>query len=200
MHVRTRFEVDPEVLKLRGVLLDRLEDSARAVDADVFASIAEPLWDTVLRRGFEGVGAHEGTIWLTDADGEHLVPAVNTGGHAAQLVGKFKQPLGKGIISMVYASEQPYCENDVYQSEQHDGTLNESLGLVTCALMAVPFYFASALRGVVSCVQLKQLDSEEPDPAGFSGLATSRLAETATLLERLVNHRLYSLCLGLEHD
>lgn len=56
---------------------------------------------------------------------------------------------------MVVATEQPICENQGHQNQQQDPALDRQLQLLTCALLAVPFYFAGELRGVISAVQLQ---------------------------------------------
>ena len=56
---------------------------------------------------------------------------------------------------MVVATEQPICENQGHQNQQQDPALDRQLQLLTCALLAVPFYFAGELHGVISAVQLQ---------------------------------------------
>src|SRR5690349_959363 len=84
------------------------------VGAEIGAEQIEPLLDPLLLRiaedGFNEAGAHEGTIWLVDSTEEHLMPVFNSGPHASAFVGKFKQPLSAGLISMVFATEQPFLE------------------------------------------------------------------------------------------
>ena len=71
------------------------------------------------------VGGCEGTVWLADKEEKNLVAVYNSGEDAASLVG-FEQPIGAGIISMVFAQQQPYCENDIGGSHGHGGRWNSS--------------------------------------------------------------------------
>ncbi len=121
-----------------------------------------------LQEVFAGVSASEGTIWLLDEARQALVPVWNSGPHAADFVGKHRQPVESGLIGLVCATEQAICENAVYRHAGQDPTLDRTLGLLTCAMIAVPFRIQGELRGVVSCVKLKKADSTEPDPPPFT--------------------------------
>lgn len=187
---------DPAFLELKAVLSERLERIAAGIRPEQFGSLLEPLMRQTLERGFRAAGADEGTVWLPDAAGEHLVPAHNTGPHAGQLVGKFKQPLSAGLICMVFASEQPFLENEVWKNAGQSKLLDAQLNVRTCAMIAVPFYFLRACRGVISCVQLQRHGAGAPEPPGFrpEHLASVQLA--ATLLSHLIEFRLLSRAVG----
>lgn len=107
----------------------------------------------VIVTSFARCGAHEGTVWMLLDD--QLIPAINTGRHAPQLIDTFMQPVSKGIIGMVAVTEQAFCENDVARHAQRDATLDTLLGEQTLAMMAAPLVYAGGVRGVVSCVQLR---------------------------------------------
>ena len=142
---------------------------------------------------FDTVGGSEGTVWLADSEEKNLVAVYNSGEHAADLVG-FEQPVGSGIISLVYAQQQPYCENDIHRSSGHDDTLDRKMHLHTVAMIAVPFYFGFGLRGVISCVQLE----EKPGTGkGFDSAHVEKLVRAANLVERLVTASILSGALGL---
>src|SRR5207237_2880286 len=127
----------------------------------------------------------EGTVWLLDHSGEHLMPAFNTGHHAPKLVGQFKQPLNTGLICMVFASEQPFLENEVWKNSAQSKLLDSMLQVQTSAMIAVPFYFVRACRGVVSCVQLKRPEANEPDPLGFRPEHLGKVELAVALLSHL---------------
>lgn len=186
-------EVPFEELK-QGVMR-QLRAAARQVAHDFDAYADRIIRDTVT-QGLEAATADEGTIWLIDPEGETLVPVFNSGPHAAKFVGKFRQSLRSGMISMVVATEHPICENDVHLNQQQDRTLDSKLGLQTCAMIAAPFYFAGELRGVVSGVQIRAAGAA--DPRGFSYEHLLTLQRTATLLGRLLEHRLIVKQLGIE--
>lgn len=153
---------------------------------------------SLLVAGLECVNAHEGTVWLLDHSRLNLVPRYNNGENAATFVGSFRQTLRAGMISMVVATQQPICENEVHKSRQQDRTLDQKLGLVTCSMLAVPLYFASEVRGVISAVRLKRADTDDPDPPGFSPHDLRGLQLTGSVLSRLIEHELIALAIGLE--
>jgi hypothetical protein len=101
------------------------------------------------------------------------------------------------MISMVVATEQPICENDMRANRRQDRTLDRRLQLETAAMLAVPFYYVGELRGVISCVQIQQ-PGDETAARGFSVDDLERLQLTVGVLSRLMEHRLLALCLGLE--
>ena len=107
--------------------------------------------------------ADEGTIWLADADGENLVASYNNGPDSEQIIG-FAQPLGRGVISMVYETEQAFCENDMPSNTARDATLDQRLGKSTRAMIALPFVIHGETCGVVSCVRL-----DSSAPGDFTG-------------------------------
>lgn len=186
-------EVPLEELK-QGVIR-QLRTAARQISQDFFAYFDCIIREMVL-RGLEVAMADEGTIWLIDPEGETLIPVFNSGPHAEKFVGKFRQSLRSGMISMVVATEHPICENDVHLNQQQDRTLDSKLGLQTCAMIAAPFYFAGELRGVISGVQLRASGAAEPRGFSYEHLLT--LQRTATLLGRLLEHRLIVKHLGIE--
>ncbi len=189
---------DERFISLRPALLNRLREAAHNATGEAFENFFDRAMRALLVEGIERVGADEGTVWLLDEEKSALIPRFNSGPNAKQFVGSFLQPLSSGMISMVVAMEQPICENDVYQNQLQDRTLDQQLTLQTCAMLAVPFYFASDLRGVISCVQLKPTEATEADPPGFSADHLHQLQLTAGVLSRLIEHRLLIMCLGLE--
>lgn len=187
---------DPELSAAGAQLEDRLRRWAEGLDLEGFQDLMDPLARRVVAGAFQWMGASEGTIWLARPSSRSLVAAFNTGPQSANLIG-FEQPLDQGIVSLVYANEQAYCENEIARRESHDSTLDRKLGKETAALLAVPFYFAFGLRGVISCVQFSA--PSDGDAPGFDSRHVEELASAATLVERLINSRLIMASLGLDH-
>jgi len=185
---------DPAFAALKPALAARMAALGAEIHAEQFAHLLDPLLRKILQQGFTEAGAHEGTIWVVDAAGEFLVPAFNTGPHAAEMVGKFKQPLSAGLISMVFATEQPFLENEVSRNAQQSKLLDSQLQVQTHALIAVPFYLLNACRGVVSCVQLKSAGSVQP--SGFRPEHLAGVQAATALLTRLIEYRLLSRTVG----
>ena len=152
---------DPAFLDLKSVLSERLERIAGSLQPEQFGSLLDPLMRQTIEHGFAEARANEGTVWLLDQASEYLIPAWNTGPNANKLVGKFKQPLNAGLISMVLSSEQPFLENEVWKNSRHSKLLDSMLEVQTGAMIAVPFYFLRACRGVVSCVKLDKNGASE---------------------------------------
>src|SRR5207302_2607880 len=186
---------DPAFAELKGALSERLERMALAIGPRQFDGFLDPLMRQTLERGFLEAQADEGTVWLLDETAEHLVPAFNTGPDATRLVGTFKQPLNSGLICMVLASEQPFLENEVQKNAAQSKLLDSRLKVQTHAMIAVPFYFVHACRGVVSCVQLKRAASDR-DPPGFRPEDLVSVQRSATLLSQLIEFRLLSRAVG----
>jgi transcriptional regulator with GAF, ATPase, and Fis domain len=195
--VRARLNLlpDPAFVELHAALSERLERIAAAIHTEQFEALLDPLLRHTLERGFIEAGAHEGTVWLLDEKAKHLVPAFNTGPDAARLVGKFKQPLNSGLICMVFASEQPFLENDIQKNSDQSKLLDSRLKVQTYAMIAVPFHFIHACRGVLSCVQLKR-SSLEVEPGGFRPEHLARVQRAAALLSQLIEFRLLSRAVG----
>jgi hypothetical protein len=148
---------------------------------------------SLLRDAFADAGGCEGTVWLIDRRAGELVACYNSGTEADRLVG-FRQPVGQGIISMVFAQQQPYCENHIEASHGHDDTLDRKISKHTTAMIAVPFYFGFRLRGVVSCVQLAEAPRSRE---GFSSGDVETITRAVNLVERLIDGTLLTSLLGL---
>ena len=127
---------------------------------------------------------------------EECADELGTGTHAEQLVGRFKQPLNEGLICMVFASERPFLENEVWKNEQQSKRVDLFLGVQTCAMIAVPFYFLQACRGVVSCVQLKKRGARGPEPPAFRPEHLASVQRATATLSRLIELRLLSRTVG----
>jgi hypothetical protein len=189
--------LDAELALLRQDVLGRLEQSAAQLQPLAFASMLDGLMCRLLQQALEETRAHEGTLWLADSQQKSLIPVFNNGPQAHRMVGRFRQPFRAGLVSMVYATEQPFLENQVQKNKRQSKKLDRLLGVQTCSLLIVPFYFVHRCRGVLSCVQLKERGSRKPDPAGFNPEDLTALRQASTLLGHLVDRRLVARLLDL---
>lgn len=189
---------DERLMALRPALLETVRGVAQEVCGEAFGGFLDGAMRSVLVGAFGRVGADEGTVWLLDEGRTALVPRYNSGTHAERFVGRFRQELSAGMISMVAATEQPICENEVWRNARQDRRLDRELEVKTEAMLAVPFYFFSELRGVISCVQLVGGETMEMGPRGFLAEHLHELQEAAGLLSRLMEYRILAQCLGLE--
>lgn len=191
--------VHTQLLRLSG-LGDSAPEVERQLEAWIDSSSPAQLVSLIdagalglLKEAFTQAGGCEGTVWLIDHQSRELVACYNSGEEAERLVG-FRQPVGQGIISMVFAQQHPYCENHIEASAGHDDTLDRKIAKHTTAMIAVPFYFAFGLRGVISCVQLAEAPLSRE---GFRSTDVETLARAANLVERLINGTLLTSLLGL---
>jgi hypothetical protein len=196
--VSTRLNIvpAPRFAELQGALQERLAAIGNSIQPDNFSSLLDPLAREVFSRGMAEARAHEGAIWLLDADRQHLVPAYNTGPDADKIVGKFKQPLNAGLICMVFASEQPIVENEVYKNTRQSKLLDQTLKVQTYALIAAPFQFLNECRGVISCVQLKHAETKAHELTGFQFADLTAIQRTGALLAQLIELRVLGSAVG----
>ncbi len=189
---------DERIAALRPALLAALNSAAQEVGGVAFGTFLDASMQSLLLAAFNRVRADEGTVWLLNEAKSALVPRFNSGRHAERFVGTYEQPIRSGMMSMVAATEQPICENEVCLNKRQDPTLDNELDVKTWAMLAVPFYYFGELRGVISCVQLLPKDAGCPNPPGFSADHLHDLQHTAGLLSRLIEYRLLAQCLGLD--
>jgi hypothetical protein len=189
---------DPSLAPLLPALQGRLAQVGQSINAQNFSSVLDGTMKQVIHGVVGTVGATEGSIWLVDEPGEHLVIAYNTGPNAEHLVARFKQPLTAGLVSMVFSSEQSFIENEVYKNALQDKALDSKLKVRTYAMIAVPFYFLDACRGVASCVQLISPDSESESGKGFYEDQELAFRNAIVTLGRLIEHWAIKRTIGLE--
>ncbi|MBV9491043.1 MAG: GAF domain-containing protein [Verrucomicrobia bacterium] len=187
------FELDvPESEQLRAAVRQRLSQAAAGITPDGFAALLPGHCKYLLHWLFRQVGADEGTIWLVDAERKHLVPAYNTGPHTKDLVGVFRQPLGEGLVSLVFANGQSLVENEVYKNIDHSKRVDHALSQRTEAIMIVPFQVLGDVDGVISCVVLgdaqgeprRQFTAEQLEFLAFQARVFGALFQNS-LLERI---------------
>lgn len=200
--VRANFLPEPRFIPLRPALQEHLAKIGNAISPANFLSICDQMLVNFLTDTFERVSADAGSIWLLDEEKQHLVATFNSGANADKIVG-FKQPLNRGIISLVVASERAFIDSNVYKNSNYSAVLDEKLHNTTYAMIAVPLYFLSQVRGVISCVQLIDvlLPQGEPVPAGKTppGFKPQHLVaiQTASAVIRdLIDYRLLATTVG----
>lgn len=190
---------DEELAAIVGKVEDRLRLTADVLHERGVLGFFDATMQEILVTTFQDVGADEGTLWLADLEQVSLTPVFNSGPHADDFVGQHVQPLNSGLVSMVYATEELFCEESVYQNEVHSKQLDKKLGMLTCSMIAAPFYFGSRIRGVISAVKLKPMDRrDDPDPEPFDRKAVRRLSLTSKILETFFDEKLLSAAFGLE--
>ena len=185
---------DPQFSEHAPAIERALAQAAAGIAPEDFRGLIGDPGETTLRMVMESLSADSISVWIADVDDQFLTVTHSEPDPA--FVG-WTQPLTEGLISLVYASEQPLCENQVYLNARHSKRVDEAMKQVTAALVATPFYFGGKVQGVISCVQLKR-SIDAPDPSGFTARGLNRVRRLSTVLERLVNYRLLTRILNLE--
>ena len=199
---RANFLPEPRFVPLRPALQEHLAKLGAAVTPDNFLSVCDEMLLKLLKETFARISADEGSIWLLDQGKEHLVVAYNSGPNTEKIMG-FKQPVTKGIVSLVVASEHAFVENQVYKNAKHSATLDKKLHKTTYAMIAVPLYFLNEVRGVISCVQLLDVVVHEGQaapkgetPAGFGPPELNAIQTIAAVVRDLIDYRLLGTAVG----
>ncbi len=185
---------DPTISEHAALIERRLTQAATSINPDEFKGLIGDPGLSVLRSAMECIKADSISVWLADIDQQNLVVTHSEPDHA--FIG-WEQSSSEGLTALVFASEQPLCENRVYLNKEHSKRADEMMGQTTCAMIATPFYIAGTLRGVISAVQLKE-NEEAADPEGFSARCLNRMTRLSTVMERLINYRLLTTLLDLE--
>ncbi len=186
---------DTELSEHAARIEQRLEECARRMQPEYMGELLGQTGRELISLTIRTLQADSASIWLVDAEHTRLI--VSHVEPMNELMYKREQPLDKGLVSLVLGSGQAVCENRVYDNARHSKRTDEALGKITCALMAVPLYVGGTLRGVVSCVKLKN-NPEDPDPDGFTAPNLGRLKRLSAAIERILNYRMLVSILGLE--
>jgi len=180
-------------------LESRILDAGDLVNAETFLNFADKAAIAVVERSFRAAGADEGTIWLVDHKQEVLIPVFNTGPQAEEIL-KRRQPLDRGIIGMVFATQQPFCENEVSRNPAQDRTIGESVGFEIESMVAVPLNFARECRGVISCVIRGHSEKAGSNPRRFTGDSLQEVSLAAHVASSLFDYTLLAGILGWERS
>lgn len=196
---------DQRLVTLGPVLKERLAQTAGQITPANFPSLCPTSALNLLAIAIRRAGGDDGSIWIADQQAGEMAVAVNFGSEAERIAG-FRQPLTKGLISAVFSAEQPLIENEVHKNTEHDPTLDRTLVKTTYAMIAVPFYFLNACRGVVTCVQLMDasvrdgtLTADAPPPPGFKADALEGVRAATMAAGQLFDYNLTKTIAGWEN-
>jgi hypothetical protein len=200
----TDFVLDARLGPLARALRDATLTTADRLDSREVDTLLGPLGRQALVQCFAGVGADEGTLWLVNQERTELIPAYSTSERAEQWVTLHRQPLDRGIVSMIFATEQTFSESELQSHPDHDATLDRRLGVMTTAMIGTPFVFGERVRGVMTCVRLVDKDElQRGDPSRrrpFGSDAAAVVELTSTLLGRHIDLTLIELALRRSDD
>lgn len=200
--VRPNFLPDKRLLPLRSALDEHLGKIAASITPEIFPGLCDAMILKIMNDAFSAVSAQEGSIWIIDQARQNLVVSYNSGARADEIVG-FKQPLSASIVSMVVANEHGFVENEVFKNSVHSPKLDERLKTVTYAMIAAPFYYLNACRGVISCVQLIDaamrdtvLTKSSQKPRGFGIKDLAVIQSAASIMKNLIDYKLLKITVG----
>ena len=142
------------------------------------------LLQEVLKRSCGIMHCENSALWT--AEGDFLIPVLGFGPHAEQFIGNYSHPLGEGIISMVHASGQPFCENNIQTNPQHSSKLDQQLGIQTDAMVATPVVSKGEIVGIITCVHTSLTD-EASITHSFQAADLIELEFTAALAGRVLD-------------
>ena len=184
---------DPDLEEYGDRIARSMERYAKRLRPGELRALFDTPTVSVLQEMRAGIGADSVGVWSADEGRENLVASV-----AEPVDERFlgrQQPLSEGFISLVFASEQPICENRVAEDARHSKRIDSIVGHTTEAMIAVPFYLGGVLKGVVSAVRWGE------GPTSGASFRTGDLRSVqrgAVVVERLVNLGLARVILGLE--
>jgi hypothetical protein len=184
---------DPDLEELGDRLSRSLERYAKRLRPAELRGLIDAPVESVLRSIRERIDADSTGIWITDEGRENLEVAFADPADE-RFLGR-EQPLSEGFISLVFASEQPICENRIAGDERHSKRIDTAVGQTTEAMVAVPFYLGGSLRGVLSAVRW-QGGCASGEAFGSKNLQSVQRA--SVVVERLVNLALAKTILGIE--
>ncbi|MFT5470904.1 MAG: hypothetical protein ACI8UO_006036 [Verrucomicrobiales bacterium] len=176
---------------------ERLNAGLNLTTLSALHETPDPLVRHFLDLGLRATSANEGTLWLVNDEETRLIPVLNTGPNAAEILARHQQPLDEGLIGMVFVNGQSLLENDVHLNENQSKRLDRMLGLRTRSLIAAPYHLFDRRVGVFSFVQLEDPKQE----GGEFGLNPGHLEEAenlASLIARLMERALLRRALGWE--
>ncbi|MEM7700006.1 MAG: GAF domain-containing protein [Verrucomicrobiota bacterium] len=187
-------QTSPDLAKHSASIESQIVGAALEITPVEFRQMIGDAGREALRSTMECLNADALSVWVNDPAVNQLV--VTHSEPDEEFVG-WCQPLEEGLISLVYVSEQPICENDVAQNTQHSKRTDDAMGQTTAAMLVVPLYLGGNPRGVISCVQLITAP-DQPDPPGFTARHINRVRRLSTLIGRLTNYRLLTGLLDIE--
>ncbi len=143
----------------------------------------------LLRRSASAAGAENTALWLVRDN--TLAAVLGTGPHAAHFVGRYEQALERGIISLVYVSGQPLCENAIAENPHHNPTLDHQLGITSDAMIALPITALGEIAGVLTCVHCRPAGATE-EPSRFHAKDLAEFEFAAACVGRILDSSLLS--------
>jgi hypothetical protein len=184
---------DKRLLALAPHLSQWLETTGDGITPKTFEYLVDGLMERLLRSMCLMCNASATAIWIVSQEEKALIPVWNSS--QAEFVNTYRQPLDRGIVSMVFSTEMPFLETSPQTNIAFDPTLDTQLNNRTNAIMAAPFYFLRACRGVISSVQLAG-GNEPPREREFAAHDLEHLDMVTTIVGGIIDRRILETYIG----
>ena len=137
----------------------------------------------LMARSARSMGVPDIMIWLADPERKFLLATLGTGPQATRFEGSFAQPIGEGLISVVFLTGQALCRNQVSADPSHSDQLDQLLGQQTQAMVVAPLRFRDTVAGVISCAAVTPLANPQP-PRAFEAAELREIEFLAACVSR----------------
>lgn len=180
-----------------GALLSKTAGHiASALQAEENSDWISKDWLALFRQSLGNAGAHEGTIWLAVENGRVLLPIFNSGPKAHAFVREYRHPAARGFIGAAFNTQNTLCESSVYKNELQERGVDQRTDLLTCAMIATPWFFSGEIRGILTAVRLKHVASTDAEPPPFEHADVLELQTFARILGELASARILTAAMG----
>jgi len=168
-----------------------------------FDRLLTPLVRAQLKHGMEQAECDHLVIYLLDEGEEALVPVYRQSsgedredgeGFSGLVAAAEATPVRKGVLTMVCASGQPICDNNVHANSLWSREIDALLDAKVRDLIVSPLRFAGRLRGVIAFAR----SEEHRKSAGSSAHNFNAANLVASTVEPLIDHHLASMILRWE--
>ena len=140
----------------------------------------------LMARSARSMGVPDIMIWLADPERKFLLATLGTGPQATRFEGAYAQPVGEGLISVVFLTGQALCRNHVAADPSHSDQLDQWLGQHTQAMVVAPLRFGDAVAGVISCAAVSPLENPQP-PRAFEAADLREIEFLAACVSRVIS-------------
>lgn len=145
----------------------------------------DPFYRSLLALAGDQIQAESVALFLLNTEEEHLEVVISR--PDVSFLG-FKQPLDRGIVSMVVWSEHGVSISDVSEHNMFDDTADRTREFKTESMMATPLLLRGRVMGVLSAVNKREaLEFSDDDMKRLALVADAmKFALQARILDRLV--------------
>jgi PAS domain S-box-containing protein len=147
---------DLSVQKSREDTLERQSQHLRALNraAEAISSSLSPhdVIERILNAAREMVNAEEASILLRNSENANELVFVAASGPVAQAIRGLRVPLGQGIAGWVAREAKSQLVSDASRDERFYGAIDDSSGVTTRSIIAVPLIVSDRVIGVLETI------------------------------------------------